>query len=143
MNVDFMLQALELAKNSGDEIPVGALIVKNGEIIAKSGNETVKRNDIRAHAEMIVMEKAQKKFGKYLYDCDMYVTLEPCPMCAWAILLSGIKNVYFGAYDNLYGAFGSKINLNDFLNKKINIRGGILEQECSEILKKYFKRVRN
>lgn len=143
MNIDFMYQALELAKNSEDEIPVGAIILKNGEIVSKARNETLKRNDVTAHAEMIAIKEAQKKFGKYLSDCDMYVTLEPCPMCAWAILLSGIKNVYFGAYDNLYGAFGSKINLNDFLNKKINIRGGVLEEECSKILKDYFKRMRN
>ena len=139
-----MKKAIKAAKDSGTDVPVGAVIVKNDEIISTAFNEREKNNDITAHAEIIAIKKASEKIGSWrLSDCDLYVTLEPCPMCAWAILQSRINNVYFGSYDNKYGAFGSKINLIQYSDNKINVKGGILEEECDNMLNEFFKRIRD
>ena len=139
MNTEFMKAAIETAKQSGNDIPVGAVIVKDGQIIAAACNEREKSQRTIAHAEILAIEKANKILNNWrLNDCDLYVTLEPCPMCASAIIQARIKNVYFGSYDLINGAFGSKINMSD----NINIKGGILEEECSDLLKKYFKDIR-
>ncbi len=144
INTEFMKAAIEIAKQAGTDLPIGAVIVKDGKIIASAHNEKEKLQNAAKHAEMIVIEQASKKSDNWrLEDCDLYVTLEPCPMCAWAILQSRFKNVYFGAYDGLYGALGSKIDVRDLLGAKINIKGGILEQECRELLDSYFKELRN
>ena len=144
INDKFMHMAIEIAKNSGEDLPIGAVLVKNNEVIAQAHNEKELQKQIAKHAEMIVIEQACKKLNTWRLDeCSLYVTLEPCPMCAWAILQSRIKNVYFGAYDNLYGAFGSKLNLNKLLNTKTNIKGGLLEKECNRILIEYFEKIRN
>ena len=141
---NFMQIAIDEAKKIQKDVPIVALIVKNGEIIALEGNKREQNNKTTAHAEILAIEKANEKLNSWrLDDCDMYVTLEPCPMCAWAILNSRIKNLYFGSYDTKYGAFGSVINLSTLANSKINIKGGILEQECNNILKKYFENLRN
>ena len=143
MKNDFMKEAIICAKTTEVDIPVGAVIVKNGEIIAYASNEKEKNNDISAHAEIVAIKKASKILNNWrLNDCDLYVTLEPCPMCAWAILQSRIKNVYFGSYDTQYGAFGSKINLSAITNSDTKIKGGILEVECDSLLNDFFKRVR-
>jgi len=139
---DFMNLAIEEAKKSEKDIPVGAVIVKDGEILAKSHNTREKDNDITSHAEIIALRCVAKIKGDWrLEECDMYVTLEPCPMCGWAILQSRIKNLYFGSYDSKYGAFSS-VNLNKFSDFKTNIYGGIKEEECNDLLKSFFKRIR-
>ncbi len=143
INDYFMEQAVNIAKMSNNDIPVGAVLVKNNEIIAKACNQKEKLQQATKHAEIIVIEEASKKFNNWrLEDCTLYVTLEPCPMCAWAILQARIKNIFFGSYDMLYGAFGSKINLCTLINSKTNIKGGILEEKCNNILDDYFKKMR-
>ena len=136
--------ALSEALKSNGDIPVGCVIInKEGEILSKSHNEKELLNDITAHAEILAIREAGEKLKNWrLNDCEMYVTLEPCPMCAWAILNSRIKKVFFGSYDTLYGALGSKINLKELSNSKPEVKGGILEEKCDKILKDYFKKIR-
>ena len=140
----YMLLALNEAKKNKKDIPVAAIIVKDNEIIAIASNEREKDNRVTAHAEILALEIANKKLNSWrLEDCDMYVTLEPCPMCAWAIINARIKNLYFGSYDLKYGAFGGAIDLSKLANSKIKVRGGILEDECNQLLTKYFENLRN
>lgn len=140
----FMKIALEEAKKSDIDIPVGCVIEKEGVILSYTSNKKEKTNDITNHAEIIAIREASGKLNNSrLYSCNLYVTLEPCPMCAWAIINSRIKNVYFGAYNLNYGAFGSKINLNNISQNKVNVYGGIMEDECTKILDEYFKNMRN
>ena len=144
MNEKYMKIAQKLALTSQGDIPVGAVVVKDGEILSIACNEKEKTNDVTAHAEILAIKKASHILNNWRLDeCDLYVTLEPCPMCAWAILQARIKTVYFGSYDNLYGAFGSKINLAEISNSKISAKGGILEEECDKILNDFFKKVRD
>ena len=139
-----MRNALELAKSVRDEIPVGAVIVKDGEIISAAVNKKESENDVTSHAEIIAIREASKKLNRWrLDDCDLYVTLEPCPMCAWAIINSHIKNVYFGSYDMNYGALGSKIDLRKIANSDLKVYGGIMEDECNLLLKEFFENIRN
>ena len=141
--VGMMKFAIEEAKKSENDIPVGAVIVKNGEIIASCHNEKEKILDVTGHAEILAIRQAEKKFDNWRLDgCEMYVTLEPCPMCAWAILQSRIKAVYFGSYDRMYGALGSKLDLKNIVESKIKIYGGIAETECDKLLTDYFKKIR-
>ncbi len=143
MNIEFMQTAISLAKRSGKDIPVGAVIVREGEIIAQSFNEKEKSKNPVKHAEIIAIEKACEKLKNWrLNGCEMYVTLEPCPMCSWALIQSRISKVYFGAYDNLYGALGSKIDLRTLLDSNLKVKGGILEDECNNIIKTYFEALR-
>ena len=138
-----MKRAIELAKRAGKEIPVGAIIVKDGEIIAETFNQKELTNDVTAHAEILAIRVAENKLGRWrLDDCDMYGTLEPCPMCAWAIVSSRIKTVYFGSFDRNYGALGSAIDVRKLANSKMKVYGGIMEEECDKILKEYFKELR-
>ena len=139
----FMREALKIAKQSGDDLPIGAVIMKDGKVLSKAHNKTEAKNDVTAHAEILAIQSAQKKLkSKYLKDCEIYITLEPCPMCAWAILNAGIPKVYFGAYDTKYGSLGTAIDLRDYLHSKTDVVGGILEEECSTLLKDYFKGIR-
>lgn len=139
-----MQKAINIAKTAGDDVPVGALIVKNGEIIASGCNEREQNNDITAHAEIVAIKQAEQKLGNWrLDDCEIYVTLEPCPMCAWAILQSRIKTVYFGSYDAQYGAFGSALDLRTQANSNIKIYSGILEEECDNIIERFWAERRN
>ena len=139
-----MKLALEEAKNAKKDIPVCALVVKNNEIISITTNKREENNQTVAHAEILAINEANRKLNSWrLDDCDIYVTLEPCPMCAWAIINARFKNVYFGSWDLKYGAFGGAINLAKLANSKINIKGGILEQECNYLLENYFKNLRN
>lgn len=141
MNTEFMEKAIQKAKNSGPDIPVGAVIVKNGEILAACHNEKEKLNDATAHAEILAIREASKKLKSWrLEGCELYVTLEPCPMCAWAIMQARIKTVYFGSYDTLYGAYSVFRELTK--NVSSEIKGGILEEKCDNIIKEYFKRMR-
>lgn len=139
MSKNFMSGAIEIAKKSCTDVPVGALIVKNNEIIASACNEKEKLNDPSAHAEIVAIRRACEKIGNWrLDDCELYVTLEPCPMCAWAILQSRVKTVYFGSFDKQYGAFGSVIDLRKQASTKLKIYGGILEDECDNIIKEFW-----
>jgi tRNA(adenine34) deaminase len=141
--MDFMKLAIETAKMAEKDIPVGAVIVKNGEVIAKAFNKREVDNDVSAHAEILAIRQAEKVLENWrLDDCEMYVTLEPCPMCGWAILQSRIKTVYFGSYDTNYGAFSSKIDLRKVTNFKLNVFGGIMEEECDEMLSTFFQAIR-
>jgi tRNA(adenine34) deaminase len=138
-----MEKAINLAKQSGKEIPVGAIIVKNKEIISMATNSKEKDNDVTSHAEILAIRQAEEILNNWrLEDCDMYVTLEPCPMCGWAILQARIKNLYFGSYDCTYGAFFSKIDLRKLANSKLKVYGGIMEKECDKILEDYFQKIR-
>ena len=143
----FMKQALKEAKKAykKEEIPVGAVIVKNGEIIAKAHNLKETKNSSISHAEILAIEKANKKLGAWrLEDCDIYITLEPCIMCAGAIIQGRFKRVIYGAKDYKGGAFGSSIDVMQAqnINHHPEIVGGILEQECSSLLTNYFKKKR-
>lgn len=143
MNEKYMQIALREAKRSFNlnEVPIGAVIVKDDIIIAKAHNTRNKTQNAINHAEILVISKACKKLKSWrLEDCDIYVTLEPCPMCAGAILNARIKNLYFGAYDKT-----SKTNLlnqimqDNRLNHKTCVKGGILEFACGELLTNFFK----
>ncbi len=126
------------------EIPVGCVIVRNGEIVSWGNNSRQTHKNALHHAEIVAIDRACRKLGGWrLWECDMYVTLEPCVMCAGAIINSRIRNVYYGASDPKAGCFGSIMNMNDFpFNHHPNITGGILEGECSKILKDFFKELR-
>lgn len=139
----FMKKTIELAKQVEKDVPVSAIIVKNGEIIAFAKNERELDNDVTSHAEILAIRKAEKVLNNWrLDDCEMYVTLEPCPMCAWAIIQSRIKTVYFGSFDKNYGAFGSALDLRGYVNSKLKVYGGIMEEECDKILEEFFKKIR-
>ena len=128
-----------------DEVPVGAIIVKDGKVISKAHNLKEKKKLSNAHAEMIAIEKASKKLGNYyLADCDLYVTLEPCMMCSGNIILSRIRHIYYGTKDPKGGCIDSLIKINEIerLNHHPQITSGILQEECATILKKFFKRKR-
>ena len=143
----YMKQALKEAEKAYKklEVPVGAIIVKDGKIVARAHNLKETKNDTTKHAEILAIEKASKKLGNWrLIDCEMYVTLEPCPMCAGAIVNSRIKKVNIGAMDEKTGACGSKLNLlQDFnFDTKVDMEIGILENECRELLQKFFVALR-
>ena len=143
----FMREALKEAKKAYNklEIPVGAVIVKDGEIIARAHNLKEEKKDTTKHAEILAIQKASKKLETWrLNDCEMYVTLEPCPMCAGALIQSRIKKVYIGTMDEKTGACGSVLNLlEDFkFNHKVEVEKGILKEECEKILKEFFIKLR-
>ena len=143
----YMKQALKEAEKAYKklEVPVGAIIVKEGEIIAKAHNQKETKTDTTKHAEILAIQKASQKLKSWrLLDCEMYVTLEPCSMCAGAIINSRIKKVYIGAMDEKTGAVGSVLNLfKDYtFNHKVESETGIMEKECQETLKKFFKELR-
>ncbi len=147
MMIEYMQEAYSqaLIAYESNEVPVGAVIVLNDEIIAKGYNTKVRDIDISAHAEIQALKVAARKLGRTnLHDCNIYITLEPCSMCLSAILQSNINNIYFGAYDKTMGAIESCMKISEFpLGNKVNTIGGIMEYECSEILKIFFKKIRN
>jgi len=125
-----------------EEIPVGCVIVFQNTIIAKAHNQTEMLNDPTAHAEILAITSASEYLqSKQLVGCSMYVTLEPCAMCAGAIVLSKIDNLFFGAFDNKSGACGSVIDITNSksLNHKCNVIGGIMDEKCREILRSFFE----
>ena len=144
---NFMRLAIREAQKAykNGDVPVGAIIVRNGKIIAKAYNRKEKKQNAIYHAEVLAINKACKKLKSFrLDDCEMFVTLEPCPMCSGAILSCRLKRVCFGAYDNNYGCVGSKYN---FLEDKdfehlIKNEGGILEEECKNLIKNFFVDIR-
>lgn len=143
----FMKEALKEAKKAYEklEVPVGCVIVKEGKIIARAHNLKETKLDTTKHAEILAIQKASKKLESWrLLDCEMYVTLEPCSMCAGAIINSRIKKVYIGTTDEKTGACGSVLNLfNDYtFNHKVELERGIMKEECEKILKDFFKELR-
>ena len=142
----FMLLALEMAKEAYDdgEVPVGAVITRHGEVVATGRNRREKEKNALLHAEIDAINNACKALGGWrLWNCEIYVTLEPCPMCAGAILNAHIPQVYFGAYDFKNGACGTITNLFEMpFNFKPACSGGIMEQDCAGLLKSFFKRLR-
>lgn len=147
MEEKFMKAALKEAKKAYDklEVPVGAVIVKDGKIIARAHNLKETKFDTTKHAEILAIQKASKKLNSWrLLDCEMYVTLEPCSMCAGALINSRIKKVYIGASDEKTGAVGSVFNLLDeyTFNHKVEYEKGVLQDECESILKDFFKKLR-
>lgn len=146
MKSEFMKEAIKLAKDAAScgEVPVGAVIVKDGKIIAKGRNMREQKQNALSHAEIEAINNACKHLNSWRLDgCELYVTLEPCPMCTGAIINSRIKTVVFGAYDSKAGSMDSVINLCDYpYNHKPEIYGGICEDECLEILQNFFKNLR-
>lgn len=141
-----MKRAIELAKLSAveGEVPVGAVVVKDGVIVGEGRNRRELGKNALYHAELEAIDNACKKLGGWrLWQCDLYVTLEPCPMCAGAIINARIKTVYFGAYDNKAGSFGSVADFNEIqYNHKPEIVSGLMEKECSKLLTEFFKNLR-
>ena len=142
-----MKRAIELAKECSqfDEVPVGAVVVKDGKIIAESGNRKERDNCAVSHAEILAIQKATEVVGNWwLEDCEMYVSLEPCPMCAMAMIHSRISKLYFGAYDEKTGAGGSRVNIfeKDLFNHNIEVEGGVMKEECGALLTEFFKNKR-
>lgn len=142
---DFMEAAIQEALKADVDIPVGAVVVRHGKIIAEAYNTREKDNDVTSHAEILAIRQAAKVLDNWrLEDCDLYVTLEPCPMCGWAILQSRIRNLYFGSYDVNYGAFCSKFNLRKLaVGSKLKVYGGIKEYECDNLLRSFFEKLRD
>ncbi len=143
-----MKLALKQAKKAReeDEVPVGAVIVKDGKVIAYGRNRKEKKGSATRHAEIEAIEKATKKVGNWwLEDCDMYVTLEPCAMCAGALINSRLRCLYFGAWDTKSGCCGSLYNLPEDkrFNHRLTVEGGVMREECARVLTEYFKEKRH
>jgi tRNA(adenine34) deaminase len=146
-NEKYMHEAIGMARKAAkkDEVPVGAVIVHGGSIVARAYNLRETKKDPLAHAEIIAISKAARKLrGWRLEGCTLYVTLEPCPMCAGAIVNSRIDQVVFGAYDPKAGALGTLYDLAEGkLNHRPKVTGGVLKDECAKLLKDYFAEKRN
>lgn len=149
MNHNFYMSvALAAAKRASEigEVPIGAVVVnEENKIIAVAGNRREVDKDPTAHAEILALRQAAERFGDWrLYGCRVYVTLEPCPMCAGALLQSRVKSVYYGASDPKAGAFGSLLDLREIsgYNHHLEGVGGIMADKCSKILKDFFKKLR-
>jgi len=143
----YMLEALKEARKAfeEDEVPVGAVIVHEGKVIARAHNEVERLKDPTAHAEMLALTSATNYLGiKWLNGASLYVTIEPCSMCAGALVLARIKHIYFGAKDPKTGACGSVLNIahHQKLNHRVKVIGGIAAQECGAMLKEFFSRKR-
>ncbi len=147
MDTRFMQRALRCARSAAEkgEVPVGAVIVKDGKVIATGRNKREEKQNALLHAETVAIDRACRKLGSWrLEDCEIYVTLEPCPMCAGAIINARIKKVYFGAYDRKMGALGSVTDLSAFnFNHLFSAEGGIMQEQCSALLTDFFKHLRN
>ena len=143
MDKKFMREALLLAKKAAElgEIPVGAVVVKDGSIVGRGFNLRENKKSATAHAEILAIEEACAALGGWrLSGCTLYVTLEPCPMCAGAMINSRIDRVVFGAKDPAAGCCGSLINYNAYpFNHSFAIENGVMEKECAEILKEFFE----
>lgn len=149
MNIDetYMKQAILLAKKASDlgDTPIGALIVHEGKVIARGYNQRNKRGSTLAHAELLAIQKASRKLGDWrLEDCTLYVTLEPCPMCAGAIVQARIPRVVFGTRNPKAGCAGSVLNLlhEPGFNHQAEVVEGVLQEECSTLLKDFFANLR-
>lgn len=147
MEICYMKEALRQAKKAYaiGETPIGAVIVHKGAVIARGYNKRETKKNSLGHAELIAIHKASKKLGGWrLPECELYVTLEPCPMCAGAIVQARIDHVYFGAYDKKTGCAGSKMNLFEpqLFYHTTAVQGGILEEECAALIRQFFQELR-
>ena len=142
----FMREALRLAREAaeGGDVPVGAVLVREGMIVSRGRNRRESEKSALAHAELEAIAGACAALGGWrLWQCDLYVTLEPCPMCAGAIINARIPRLFFGAYDKKAGSCGSVVNLFDLpYNHKPQVTGGVLEAECSALLSDFFRGLR-
>ncbi len=143
----YMAEALREAKKAYElgEVPVGAVVVRNGEIVGRGHNLTETTKDPTAHAEMLAIRQAAEKLGGFrLIGCSMYVTVEPCSMCAGALVWSRIERLYIGTRDPKAGACGSIFNIvqEPRLNHRLDVEIGIMQEECSDIMKRFFKELR-
>ncbi len=143
----FMRLAIEEANKAGDlgEVPIGAVIVRDGEVVGRGYNLRETGKDPTLHAEMIAIREASERLGGWrLIGCSLYVTLEPCPMCAGAIVQARIEQVVFGAADPKAGCAGTLMNLlhEPRFNHQLPVIGGVLEEECGQLLKQFFRRLR-
>lgn len=141
----FMKAALKCAEKGLEEgeVPIGAVVVLDGKIISRGHNRRTKRQIATAHAEVEAIEKACKKLKSWrIPECEIYVTLEPCPMCMGAMLNARIKKVYFGAYEAKGRSLTSEIAAANLLNHVIEVEGGVMEEECAQILSTFFKEMR-
>lgn len=143
---EFMLKAIDLAKKamSENEVPIGAVIVKDNKIIGAGYNKRESSKNALSHAEIIAINEACENVSNFrLENADIYVTLEPCAMCAGAILNARLKNLYFGAFDKRFGAVGSKLNVLDSgLNYKVNFSGGYFEEQIIKMMQDFFVKIR-
>ena len=140
----FMKQALKQAQKALkiDEVPIGCVVVKNNKVLGSGFNQKIKKNSALEHAEIVALKKAQKKLGDWhLNDCTLYVTLEPCPMCAGACINTRVGRVVFGASDPKAGCCGTLYNLPEDkrFNHRPEVTGGVLQDECGKILTQFFK----
>ena len=145
MENKFMQAALKCAHKAFEEgeVPIGAVVVCDGKIISRGHNRRTKRQIATAHAEIEAIEKACKKLHSWrIPECEIYVTLEPCPMCMGAMLNSRIKKVYFGAYEGKGRSMTAQLAESNLVNHKIEVEGGVMEKECAEILSSFFSTVR-
>ena len=143
----FMREALKEAQKAYDqaEVPIGAVVVLNGEIIGRGHNLREKEQDATLHAEIKAIRQANQHLGSWrLEDCELFVTLEPCPMCSGAMILARMKRVVFGAFDPKAGTAGTFMNLlqDSRFNHQVEVEQGVLEEECQEILRSFFKGLR-
>ncbi len=148
MHEKFMALALEEAQKAAaiGEVPIGAVIVQNGIVVGRGHNLRETTKDPTAHAEMIAIQDAAKQLGGWrLIQCEMYVTIEPCPMCAGAIFQSRIDKLYIGSMDPKGGAVGSLYNIvqDQRLNHQVEVETGILQEACSSVMKEFFRALRN
>jgi tRNA(adenine34) deaminase len=146
-DVDFMREALRMARKAfaAEEVPVGAVVVRDGKIIGRAYNQVELLKDATAHAEMLALTQAEAAVGDWrLTDCDLYVTKEPCAMCAGALVHLRVRRVIFGCVDERAGAAGSVINLLQMpgFNHQCDITSGILQNECAAILQDFFRKQR-
>lgn len=145
MHEVFMRLALAMAEQSGEDVPVGAVIVRDGQVIASAANARERDNHPFYHAELVAMEQACRALNtRRLTGCTLYVTLEPCPMCAGAMLMAGLDKCVFGAFDQQYGCCGSVYYLpqDTHFHHRVPCMGGVLEQECAALLQAFFSKKR-
>ncbi|MER2227799.1 MAG: tRNA adenosine(34) deaminase TadA [Carnobacterium sp.] len=143
----FMQEAIKEARKAKEklEVPIGAIVVLNGEIIGRGHNRREESNDATTHAEMLAIQEANRNLGNWrLEEAQLFVTLEPCPMCSGAMILSRVKELYYGASDPKGGTAGTLMNLltDERFNHQIQIESGLLEQECGELLSTFFRELR-
>lgn len=143
--MEYMKEAIKQAKKAAaiGEVPIGAVIVQNGRIIARGYNKRETKKNALLHAEVVAIDRACRRLGGWrLPECEMYVTLEPCPMCMGAIISARIDKLYFGAYDAKSGAAVSVCDLSEALPHKVETVGGVMQEECAELLKSFFRTLR-
>lgn len=141
----FMKSALKCAEKalSEGEVPIGAVVVLDGKVISRGHNRRTKRQIATAHAEIEAIEKACKKLKSWrIPECELYVTLEPCPMCMGAVLNSRIKKVYYGAPEDKGRSLTKELATANLLNHTVEVEGGVMEEECREILSRFFSEMR-